>query len=103
VSQLAEEFSSDDVIIIGVNNESIFGMTKPPNMDVLLPFLEEHEEEFQYTIVVDNAEGFAKDGTYFGHLLFLFFFVFFFLYAQYTTGRSQSTTKAQPQTPMASD
>lgn len=80
MSQLADEFAGDDVIIIGVNNESIFGVTKPPKMDVLLPFLEEHEEEFQYTIVVDNAEGFAKDGTYFGHLLFLFFFVFFFLY-----------------------
>lgn len=63
VSQLAEDFSSDDVIIIGVNNESIFGVTKPPKMDVLLPFLEEHEEDFQYTIVVDNAEGFAKDST----------------------------------------
>ncbi|KAF9212126.1 hypothetical protein BGZ59_007179 [Podila verticillata] len=64
VSQLAEDFSSDEVIIIGVNNESIFGATKPPKMDVLLPFLEEHEEYFQYTIVVDNAEGFAKDTVY---------------------------------------
>ncbi|KAG0349295.1 hypothetical protein BG004_008033 [Podila humilis] len=64
ISQMAEDFSSEDLIIIGVNNESIFGETKPPKMDVLLPFLQQHEEDFQYTIVVDNAEGFAKETVY---------------------------------------
>jgi len=31
-------------------------------MELLSTFLEEHPEEFRYTIMVDDAEGFAKDG-----------------------------------------
>ncbi|KAF9398515.1 hypothetical protein BGZ94_005981 [Podila epigama] len=33
-------------------------------MELLNSFIEEHEEDFQYTVVVDNAEGFAKDTVY---------------------------------------
>ncbi|KAI8345712.1 hypothetical protein B0O80DRAFT_472160 [Mortierella sp. GBAus27b] len=63
VSQLAEDFEGR-VAILGINNESIFGMTKPPNMDLLASFLDEHPEEFRYTVLVDDAEGFAKDAVY---------------------------------------
>ena len=61
ISQLAEDFKGR-VAILGINNESIFGVTKPPNMELLSTFLEEHPDEFRYTIMVDDAEGFAKDG-----------------------------------------
>ncbi|KAF8940239.1 hypothetical protein BGZ58_007250 [Dissophora ornata] len=61
VSQLAEEFAGR-VAFIGINNESMFGATKPPKMEILNTFMEEHQDDFRYTIMVDNAEGFAKDG-----------------------------------------
>ncbi|KAG0369836.1 thioredoxin-like protein [Gamsiella multidivaricata] len=63
VSELAEEFSGR-VAFIGINNESIFSTTKPPNMEFLTAFMDEHQEEFRYTLMVDNAEGFAKDSVY---------------------------------------
>ncbi|KAF9984275.1 hypothetical protein BGZ65_000726 [Modicella reniformis] len=63
VSLLAEEFQGR-VAFLGINNESIFGITKPTNMDLLIPFLDEHQEEFRYTMMVDNPEGFAKDAVY---------------------------------------
>ncbi|KAF9272091.1 hypothetical protein BGZ68_002712 [Mortierella alpina] len=63
VSQLAEEYTGR-VAFIGINNESIFGVTKPPKLDLLRTFLDEHQEEFRYTIMVDDAEGFAKDAVY---------------------------------------
>ncbi|KAG0244499.1 hypothetical protein BG011_002970 [Mortierella polycephala] len=63
VSQLSEEYRGR-VAIIGINNESIFGVTKPPNLELLKTFLDEHQGEFRYTLMVDNAEGFAKDVVY---------------------------------------
>ncbi|KAF9913924.1 hypothetical protein BX616_009302 [Lobosporangium transversale] len=63
VSQLAEEFAGQ-VAFIGINNESIFSTTKPTDIDLLNTFLDEHQEAFRYTMLVDNAEGFAKDSVY---------------------------------------
>jgi len=61
VSQLAEEYAGR-AAFLGINNDSVFSPTnKPHNMERLLTFLDNHQEEFQYTIVVDNAEGFAKN------------------------------------------
>ncbi|KAF9582840.1 hypothetical protein BGW38_010694 [Lunasporangiospora selenospora] len=63
VSQLADEFAGR-IAILGINNESIFGVTKPPNLDLLSTFLNEHQDEFRYTVLVDDAEGYAKDAVY---------------------------------------
>ncbi|KAG0045589.1 hypothetical protein BGZ83_009223 [Gryganskiella cystojenkinii] len=63
VSQMAEEFAGR-VAFIGINNDSVFGTTKPANMERLSNFLEVHQEEFRYTIVVDDAEGYAKHTIY---------------------------------------
>ncbi|KAF9091840.1 hypothetical protein BGX23_004830 [Mortierella sp. AD031] len=66
VSQLAEEFAGR-VAFLGINNESMFqkdAITTPPNMDRIIAFVEEHQDEFRYTILIDNAEGFAKYAVY---------------------------------------
>ncbi|KAI1300747.1 hypothetical protein EDD11_005948 [Mortierella claussenii] len=63
VSQMAEEFAGQ-VAFIGINNESIFSTTKPPNIELLNTFLEKHSDEFRYTMMVDSVEGFAKDAIY---------------------------------------
>ncbi|KAG0316734.1 hypothetical protein BGZ99_006715 [Dissophora globulifera] len=63
VSQLADEFAGK-IAFIGINNESMFGATRPPEEDLLVTFLEEHRDDFRYTIMLDNAEGFAKDAIY---------------------------------------
>ncbi|KAF9930000.1 hypothetical protein FBU30_001019 [Linnemannia zychae] len=66
VSQLAEEYAGQ-VAFLGINNESMFqkgAVIQPPNLDRVLAFVEEHQEEFRYTILIDNAEGFAKDAVY---------------------------------------
>ncbi|KAF9134586.1 hypothetical protein BGW39_006526 [Mortierella sp. 14UC] len=66
VSQLAEEFAGQ-VAFLGINNESMFqkgAITQPPNLDRIIAFVEEHQDEFRYTILIDNAEGFAKDAVY---------------------------------------
>lgn len=64
VSQLAEEFAGQ-VAFLGINNESMFQkgtITQPPNLDRVIAFVEEHQDVFRYTILIDNAEGFAKEG-----------------------------------------
>ncbi|KAG0272123.1 hypothetical protein BGZ95_012146 [Linnemannia exigua] len=66
VSQLAEEFTGQ-VAFLGINNESMFqkgAVTQPPNLDRVIAFVEEHQDEFRYTILIDNAEGFAKEAVY---------------------------------------
>ncbi|KAF9186877.1 alpha 1,2-mannosyltransferase 2.4.1 [Haplosporangium sp. Z 11] len=60
LSDLAEEYMGR-VAVVGVNNESIFGETNPPNMELLSEFLEANKDGFRYTIVVDNADGYAKE------------------------------------------
>jgi hypothetical protein len=65
VSQLAEEFAGQ-VAFLGINNESMFqkgAITQPPNLDRVIAFVEEHQDVFRYTILIDNAEGFAKEGN----------------------------------------
>ena len=47
--------------MIGINNESIFGETKPGNVEKLVDFLEAHREGFRYTIYLDTDEGLAKE------------------------------------------
>jgi len=47
--------------MIGVNNESIFGETKEPNIALLHEFLSENRDGFRHTTYVDNAEGYAKE------------------------------------------
>lgn len=72
MSQLAEEFAGQ-VAFLGINNESMFQkgtVTQPPNLDRVIAFVEEHQDEFRYTILIDNAEGFAKEGNSFFLLLF---------------------------------
>ena len=67
MSQLAEEFAGQ-VAFLGINNESMFQkgtVTQPPNLDRVIAFVEEHQDEFRYTILIDNAEGFAKEGNFF--------------------------------------
>ncbi|KAG0345047.1 hypothetical protein BG004_004007 [Podila humilis] len=66
LSELAEHYQQrgDDVAVIGINNESIFGITKPANLDLLDSFLQENEDGFRYTILVDNDEGHAKDSMF---------------------------------------
>lgn len=66
LSELADHYQhrGDDVAVIGINNESIFGVTKPADMDLLSSFLEANREGFRYTVLVDNDEGYAKDSTF---------------------------------------
>ncbi|KAF9583751.1 hypothetical protein BGW38_008663 [Lunasporangiospora selenospora] len=63
ISDMADEYKGR-VAFVGINNESIFGDTKPPNLDALNEFLEEEREGFRYTIFADNSEGFAKETVY---------------------------------------
>ena len=67
LSELADHYRhrGDDVAVIGINNESIFGVTKPADIDLLSSFLETNQDGFRYTILVDNDEGYAKDSTFF--------------------------------------
>ena len=60
LSDLADEFSGR-LALVGINNESVFGETKAPNREKLCNFLEENSDGFRYTIVIDNAEGHAKE------------------------------------------
>lgn len=66
LSELADHYRhrGDDVAVIGINNESIFGVTKPADIDLLSSFLETNQDGFRYTILVDNDEGYAKDSTF---------------------------------------
>ncbi|KAF8950208.1 hypothetical protein BGZ52_003302, partial [Haplosporangium bisporale] len=63
LSELADHYRhrGNDMAVIGINNESIFGVTKPADIDVLSSFLEANRDGFRYTILVDNDEGYAKD------------------------------------------
>ncbi|KAG0002610.1 hypothetical protein BGZ80_000125 [Entomortierella chlamydospora] len=63
LSELSEEYAGR-IAFIGINNDSIFSITKPPNMERLNTFLDSHQGEFRYTIMVDSADGFAKDAVY---------------------------------------
>ncbi|KAG0028262.1 hypothetical protein BGZ82_008527 [Podila clonocystis] len=66
LSELADHYRyrGDDVAVIGINNESIFGVTKPADLNLLSSFLEANQDGFRYTILVDNDEGYAKDTVY---------------------------------------
>ncbi|KAF9175933.1 hypothetical protein BGX21_008669 [Mortierella sp. AD011] len=63
ISKLADEFA-DSIAVVGINNESIFGVTKPPEVELLQEFLNENRNGFRYTIYIDNAEGYAKETVY---------------------------------------
>ncbi|KAF9210014.1 hypothetical protein BGZ49_008512 [Haplosporangium sp. Z 27] len=63
LSDLADEFAGR-VSVVGINNESIFGATKEPNVSALQEFLSENSDGFRYTIYIDNAEGYAKETVY---------------------------------------
>jgi hypothetical protein len=57
---MAEEFAGR-MAFIGINNESIFGDTKEPDLGLLQRFLEENGDDFRHTTYVDNADGYAKE------------------------------------------
>ncbi|KAK3847680.1 MAG: hypothetical protein J3R72DRAFT_430559 [Linnemannia gamsii] len=63
MSDLADEFEGR-IMVIGINNESIFGVTKPADVDHLNTFLHDNQEGFRYTIYIDNDEGHAKESVY---------------------------------------
>ncbi|KAF9936393.1 hypothetical protein BGZ65_002422 [Modicella reniformis] len=56
LSDLADEFPGR-VAVIGINNESIFGETKAPDLELLQEFLNENSDGFRHTTYIDNAEG----------------------------------------------
>ncbi|KAF8968893.1 hypothetical protein BGZ46_010764, partial [Entomortierella lignicola] len=60
LSELSEEYAGQ-IAFIGINNDSIFSVTKPPNMERLNTFLESHQDDFRYTLLLDSEDGFAKD------------------------------------------
>ncbi|KAF9400977.1 hypothetical protein BGZ94_005344 [Podila epigama] len=66
LSELADHYRQrgDNMAVIGINNESIFGVTKPPNFDQLHNFLSVHQDNFRYTMLVDTDEGYAKETIY---------------------------------------
>lgn len=63
LSDMAEEFAGR-MAFIGINNESIFGDTKEPDLGLLQRFLEENGDDFRHTTYVDNADGYAKEIVY---------------------------------------
>ncbi|KAF9092166.1 hypothetical protein BGX29_006448 [Mortierella sp. GBA35] len=63
LSDLADEFEGR-MSVVGINNESIFGETKPAEVDLLTDFLDNHQEGFRYTICIDNDDGHAKETVY---------------------------------------
>lgn len=72
LSELADHYRhrGNDMAVIGINNESIFGVTKPADIDLLRSFLEANQDGFRYTILVDNDEGYAKNSMGFFVQLF---------------------------------
>ena len=67
LSDLADEFEGR-ISVVGINNESIFGETKPGDVDQLNEFLDDHREGFRYTIYIDNDEGHAKESKFGAHM-----------------------------------
>ncbi|KAF9983515.1 hypothetical protein BGZ75_005012 [Mortierella antarctica] len=63
LSYLADEFEGR-LAVVGINNESIFGETKPPKREYLDAFLDDHRDGFRYTIYLDSAKGHAKEIVY---------------------------------------
>ncbi|KAG0300311.1 hypothetical protein BGZ98_009272 [Dissophora globulifera] len=63
LSDLADEFSGR-IAVIGINNESIFGETREPDIEHMRHFLDDNQDGFRYTIFVDSVEGYAKDNVY---------------------------------------
>jgi hypothetical protein len=64
MSDLADEFEGR-ISVVGINNESIFGDTKPGDVDQLNEFLDDNREGFRYTIYIDNDEGHAKESKFY--------------------------------------
>ncbi|KAF9117074.1 hypothetical protein BGX27_005624 [Mortierella sp. AM989] len=62
MSDLADEFAGR-IAVVGINNESIFGATKDPDIELLQNFLNENKDGFRYTNFIDNAEGHAKESA----------------------------------------
>jgi len=50
--------------VVGINNESIFGETKSPKREYLEAFLDDQRDGFRYSIYLDSAEGYAKEGRF---------------------------------------
>ncbi|CAO3568203.1 unnamed protein product [Mortierella alpina] len=63
LSDLADEFKGR-MAVVGINNESIFGETKPPKRGYLEAFLDDQRDGFRYSIYLDSAEGHAKENVY---------------------------------------
>ncbi|KAF9977504.1 hypothetical protein BGZ73_005775 [Actinomortierella ambigua] len=63
LSEMAEKYEGR-VTILGINNESIFGETKPPERELLDRFMEQEKDNFRCTILQDREDGYAKHVAY---------------------------------------